>query len=129
MAASVASSIDSLEHPSCVIARANEGQCPPGLVVQPVALGAPHNMEGPAQWEPAQEQGVSKVGWHAVHVPTRTWWSALLTWRNALIMVIVYLAVASMNYLAPVASRVIRCSSAWNRPVLSAVMMVCPAWT
>ena len=43
----------------------------------------------------------------AQHVPTRAWWSALLTWRNALIMVVVYLAVASVKDLTPVASRVI----------------------
>ena len=44
-------------------------------------------------------------------------------------MVVVYLALASMNHLAPVASRVIRWASAWNRPVLSAVTMVCLMWT
>ena len=52
MAASVTSSIDLLEPPARAIAPANEGQCAPGLVVQPVTLGVPHDIEGPAQWEP-----------------------------------------------------------------------------
>ena len=38
---------------------------------------------------------------------THAWWSALLSGRNVLIMVVVYLAVASMNNLTLVASRVI----------------------
>ena len=53
---------------------------------------------------------------------------ALLFRRNTLIIVVVYLAVASMNDLALVASRVIRWASTWNRPILSAVMMVCVAF-
>ena len=44
-------------------------------------------------------------------------------------MVMVYLAIASMNDLTPVASRVIHWASTWNRPVLSVVVMVCLAWT
>ena len=60
---------------------------------------------------------------------TRAWWGTLLTWRNALIMVVVYLVVASMNNLAPVDSRVFCWASAGNRSVLSAVMMVCLTWT
>ena len=44
-------------------------------------------------------------------------------------MIAVYLVVASVNDFAPVASRVIRWASAWNRPVLSAVTMVYLAWT
>ena len=44
-------------------------------------------------------------------------------------MVVVYLAVASINDLAPVASRVIHWASAWNRPVVSAVVTVCLTWT
>ena len=44
-------------------------------------------------------------------------------------MVVFYLVVASVNDLVPVASRVIHWASAWNRPVLSAVMMVCLMWT
>ena len=39
---------------------------------------------------------------------THAWWSALLSGRNVLIMVVVYLVVASVNNLAPVASRVSR---------------------
>ena len=72
---------------------------------------------------------MGKVGWHAVCTPTHTWWSTLLSRRNALIMVVVYLAVTSVNDLTLVASRVIFWASAWNRPVLSAVMMVCLTWT
>ena len=49
MAASIASSVKSGERPARIIAPANEGQLAPGLVVQPVALGAPHSMEGIAQ--------------------------------------------------------------------------------
>ena len=44
-------------------------------------------------------------------------------------MVVVYLVVASMSNLAPLASRVIRWASAWNRPVLISVMMVSLVWT
>ena len=73
--------------------------------------------------------GAGEVGRRAVHMPTRTWWSAILTGRTMLIMVVVYLVVASVNNLAPVASRVIRWASTWNRPVLSAVMTVCLVWT
>ena len=57
MAASIASSAKSGECPTHAIAPANEGQRAPGLVVQLVALGAPHGMEGAAQPEHAQEQG------------------------------------------------------------------------
>ena len=111
MVASVTSSINSLERPTHTIAPANEGRCAVGLVFQPVALGAPHGMEGPAQKEPAQEQGAGEFGQHAMHTPTRIWWSMLITWKNALIMVVIYLAVATINKLAPVASRVIRWAS------------------
>ena len=70
-------------------------------------------------------------GWlaHSTCAPTQTWWGALLTWRNALIMIVVYLVIASTKDLAPVASRVIRWASALNGPVLSAVVTVCLAWT
>ena len=44
-------------------------------------------------------------------------------------MVVVYLVVASIHNFSPVASRVIHWASTWNRPVLSAVVMVCLAWT
>ena len=47
MAASVASSIDLFDHHACAVAPANEGQRAPGLVVQPVALGAPRGLESP----------------------------------------------------------------------------------
>ena len=50
---------------------------------------------------------------------------ALLNGRNVLLMITVYLVVTSLNDLAPVASRVILWDSTWNRPVLSAVTMVC----
>ena len=60
---------------------------------------------------------------------THAWWSVLLSGRNTLILVVVCLVVASVNDLAPVASRAICWASAWNRPVLSAVVMVCLAWT
>ena len=56
MAASISSSINLLKRPACAVAPANEEQCTPGLVVQPVTLGAPRGNEGPAQQEPAQEQ-------------------------------------------------------------------------
>ena len=72
---------------------------------------------------------MGEVGWCAACPPMYTWWSVLLTERNALIMVMVYLVVASINNLVLVASIIIRWASAWNRPVLSAVMMVCLAWT
>ena len=62
-------------------------------------------------------------------MPTRVWWGELLNRRNALILVVVYLAITSVNDLAPVASRVIRWASTWNRPVLSVVVMVCLVWT
>ena len=67
MAASVASSAKSLDRPVRAIAPANEGQRAPGLVVQPVALGAPCGREGAAQPERAQEQGAGEVGRHAAH--------------------------------------------------------------
>ena len=81
---------------------------------------------GPAD-NPASQQG--KVGQRAEHAPTRVWWGVLLSRRNALALVVVYLAITSVNDLAPVASRVIRWASTWNRPVLSIVVMVCLAWT
>ena len=46
-------------------------------------------------------------------------------WEECVIMVAVYLVVTSINDLAPVVSRVIRWAAAWNRPVFSAVTMVC----
>ena len=63
-----------------------------------------------------------------MHALTWTWWTALLSGRNTLIIVVVYTAVTSVNNLALVASRVIRWASAWNRPVLSVVVMVCVAF-
>ena len=51
MAASVPSLAESFDHPACAVTPANEGQHAPGLVVQPVALGAPHSMEGAMQPE------------------------------------------------------------------------------
>ena len=129
MAASVSSSINLLECPTCIVAPANEEQRAPGLVVQLVTLGVPCGNKFPAQLEPTQEQGVGKVGWHEARMPTHAWWSALLSGMYALIMVVVHLVVVSVNDLAPVASRVIRWASTWNRPVLSAVTMVCLAWT
>ena len=72
---------------------------------------------------------MGKVGQCTARAPTHAWWSAILTGRNALILIVAYLAVASVNNLAPVVSRVIRWASAWNRPVLSAVTMVCLTWT
>ena len=51
MAVSVASLAESFDHPTHAVAPANEEQCTLGLMVQPVALGAPHGMEGPAQLE------------------------------------------------------------------------------
>ena len=129
MAASVTSSIDLLEHPVRAVAPANEGQCTPGLVVQPVALGARCNIEGSVQRDPKQEQGMGEVGRHPVCAPTCAWQSVLLTYRNALIMVVVYLAVASINDLAPVVSRVICWASSWNRHVLSTVIMASLVWT
>ena len=127
MATSIASSAKSFDCPAHAVTPANEGQCAPGLAVQPVALGAPHGIEGAAQPERAQEQGMGKVGQHAARAPTRTGWGALLNGRNALIFVMVYLVVASVNNLTLVASRVIRWDSTWNRPVLSAVVIVCLA--
>ena len=50
MAASVASSAKSFDHPALIVAPANEGQCAPGLVVQLVALGALYNVAELAQW-------------------------------------------------------------------------------
>ena len=47
MAATVASSIDLIERPVHAVAPVNKGQRAPGLVVQLVALGAPHGLEGP----------------------------------------------------------------------------------
>ena len=64
-----------------------------------------------------------------MRMPTRAWWGELLNGRNALFLVMVYLAVTSVNDLTPVASRVIRWASTWSRPVLSAVTMVCLKWT
>ena len=125
MAASMTSSINWLKHPMYAIASANEEQHTLGLVVQPVTLEALHGIEGTAQCEPTQEQGAGKVGWRAVQMPKSAWWSVLLTWRNVLIPVVVCLAVASVNNLAPVASRVICWASTWKRPVLSAVVIVC----
>ena len=49
MAASIASSAESFDRPACAITPANEGQHAPGLVVQPVALGAQHSTEGITQ--------------------------------------------------------------------------------
>ena len=46
-----------------------------------------------------------------------------------LALIMVYLVITSVNDLAPVASRVIRWASTWNRPVLSVVVMVCLALT
>ena len=86
--------------------------------MQPVALGVPRGMEGAAQTERTYEQGAGEVGQHAAHAPTRAGWGALLNGRNALFLVAVYLVVASVNDLAPVANRVIRWATAWNRPVL-----------
>ena len=62
-------------------------------------------------------------------MPTCAWWGELLNRRNALLLVVVYLAIASANDLAPVASRVIRWAFAWNGPVLSVVVMARLAWT
>ena len=53
MAASIISSAESGERPTCAIDPANEGQRAPGLVVQPVALEAPHGIEGATQPERA----------------------------------------------------------------------------
>ena len=69
-------------------------------------------MEGPAQWELMQEQGTGEV-----------------SRRNMLIMVVVYLVVASVKDLDPLASRIICWASTWNRPALSAVVIVCLVWT
>ena len=89
MAASVASSTELFDCPMCTVAPANEGQCILGLVVQLVALGVPHGMEGAVQPERTQEQGTGKVGQRAARAPTRTGWGALLSGRNALILVVV----------------------------------------
>ena len=72
---------------------------------------------------------MGEVGWHAERAPTRFQRGALLNGRNALFLVMVYLVVTSINNLTPVASRVICGASPWNRPVLSAVTMVCLVWT
>ena len=72
---------------------------------------------------------MGEVGWHPPHMPACTWWTELLNGRSMLLLCMVYLVVASVNDLALVASKVIRWAFAWNRPVLSAVMMVCFAWT
>ena len=49
MAVSIASSAESGERPTRTVAPANEGQRALGLVVQTVALGALHGMEGVTQ--------------------------------------------------------------------------------
>ena len=46
-----------------------------------------------------------------------------------LLLCVVYLVISSMNNLAPVTSRVICWASAWNKPVLCAVVSVYLAWT
>ena len=61
--------------------------------------------------------------------PTCSWMGALLNRRVALVLILVYLIVSSINELTPVASRAIRWASAWHKPALSAVMMACLAWT
>ena len=93
MKVSVTSSVDLLEHPAHTVAPANEEQCALGLVVQPVTLGAPHENKGAAQQEPVQEQGAGEVGWHVLRMPTCSWRTMLLSGRNALLLVMVYLVV------------------------------------
>ena len=129
MAASISNSINSLECHVCTVAPANEEQCAPGLVLQPVTLGAPRRNEGPAQQEPMQDQGMGEVGQRTSRITACAWWTVFLSGRNALLLVVVYQVVTSMNDLTPVASRVIHWASTWNRPVLSAVVIVCLAWT
>ena len=73
MAASISSSINLLECPMHLFAPANEEQRAPGLVAQLVTLRAPRGGEGLAQQEPAQDQGVGKVGWHAPCALACTW--------------------------------------------------------
>ena len=60
---------------------------------------------------------------------THGWPGALLNRRVALALAVVYLTVASVNELAPVASRAIHWASAWHKPALSAVTLACLAWT
>ena len=53
MVASVASLTELFNCPAHTITPANEGQCAPGLEVQPVALGVPLDVAEPALWERA----------------------------------------------------------------------------
>ena len=53
----------------------------------------------------------------------------LLDRRVALILILVYLIMSSVNELVTIASRVIRWASAWHRPALSIAVTARLAWT
>ena len=74
-------------------------------------------------------QDAGELGRCAVRAPTRGWMGALLDRRVALVLMLVYLIVSSVDELATVASRVIRWASAWHRPAFCVVATARLAWT
>ena len=72
---------------------------------------------------------MGKLGQRAARAPTHSWMGALLDRRVALVLMLVYLIVSSVDELATVASRVIRWASAWHRPAFCVVATARLAWT